>query len=1855
MRKRITFLLVLTAAVLLSLPAQAQVAQKATKGQTKKFRTERIDNRALQRAKAAKLKAEEAAVQGIAFRGQATAAQPAALSLEAEQALKAADQTVGKPFAKWNWAAHQAPKFVSRNILIDDLPKGTHRISKLSKGLGSNKPALMRSPGQVQGDPSAIITEIPTTAEVKSYARSGSYHAYNSGVYTLASQSGYTEIAFDGNDVYIKNPITGYSSGSWIKGTKNGNTITVPLGQFLAYFESEGYGLYITLAQLTTSSSYGFTGTNLTTETEITYTIDGNTISLNGTDETKVLTVAWSDDNTVYNYGAPGGNYNTVYTLDEGYEPPTAQTEPIELPTGVTAEDWYADGVNYYPTSSSTPTAAKVAFDGNDVYVSGIFTYLPNAWIKGTLDGTTVKFVTGQLLGQLTSGSTVYDVYSVGFDGNEIQPNFTMTYDADAKTLTLDEGYNILANISVESLGYFQWIETLVISAEAPAPAQIDELPYSNDFSDATLIKHFSVIDANADGNTWGPTSGYFAISYAAPNDDWLVSPAIKLVAGKKYHFAFDTWHRSGSYPETFEVKAATEATAEALAAGVTVVAQQTTTSSAAVTIENNEFTVAETGYYYIGIHNTSDDMWTQYVDNFLLESAPLTPDYTADFSTEDPMGDFSVLDANEDGKTWNWSATNGAYYSYSSTNAADDYLILPIKLEAGKNYDVTVTARAAGASYPEKFEVVAGTEATAAGLSTTVIAETTVATTTNTDYTGTLSPEETGTYYVAIHATSEADMYQLRVSKFSIEIGAEGTAPAAVTDFTATAVENELAVDVAFTAPTKTIAGEELSALTKIEVLRDGAVVKTFDAPSVGSALSFKDEGLEAGTHKYQVIPYNEDGIGEKSEELSVLVIAALNVPYTFDLTQNLLDLFQVIDNNADSKTWAWNSSYGTYYSYSSTNQADDYLITAPFNLVAGKNYLVTVAATSYSASYPERFEVLVGKTATVAGLTQTVIAPTEVASNESTEFEGEFSVAEDGQYFIAVHAISDADMWRLNLQMLSIELGAEPTAPAAVADLAAEAGAEGALEVNLSFTAPAKAVNGSDLTGTEDIKIYRDGELVNTLTGVAVGSEQTWKDTGVENGKTYTYYVVAANASGDGPKSAKVSVFVGADELGPVQNFAAVGTTATTIDFAWDAVQGINGGYVDAANVTYSIYTLALETDPYWGFQYLVEDQKLTEVTGETAATVNYSVDEGELQYKYFGVSVKNTTTEESDPAEAYTYVIVGAPEELPILEGFADSKLHHAWNYSDDADLMVSDEATDGDGVALNIISYTADSDQAIWLEKVNLKSAANPTLIFDVKSSDISSVDIIGSKDGAEFSVIATQTISSEYTTVKVSLADVVGTRFSKVGISAHFANETVISWTGSIEELGDVLVIDNIKVVDLLEYNLGIEVTAPKTVNAGESAVIKAVVTNKGENAASDYKVTIKAGEEVLLEQTESEELGSFETKEISAELATSIFDEAGDVTITATVDFLEDLDLDDNTAEAVITIKASNAAAPTDVAAEEDAENLGSITVTWNAPENATQEVTEDFASYENGADETGELGEWTLINANGHTKGGIFQDTSLASDGLVRAWQVFNLATYGGDNSAFAGADGDVDNNYLVSIYNLEDGGYPGNDDWLISPSLPGVAQTVSFDVKAFNDYGAQTYQVLYSTTGKETSDFTLIEEVVDNGNAWSKVSYELPAGTTYFAIRNITGGDEGFILAVDNIQFSVGGGEVVGYNIYLDEELVASVDAEGNDVVVEETSAPKLAQALSYVINNVPAGEHTVAVTALYADGKESAPTAAGANTTITGIAEALFGGQSFDVYTIDGKLLRKQAASLSGLKAGAYIINGRKVVIK
>ena len=105
--------------------------------------------------------------------------------------------------------------------------------------------------------------------------------------------------------------------------------------------------------------------------------------------------------------------------------------------------------------------------------------------------------------------------------------------------------------------------------------------------------------------------------------------------------------------------------------------------------------------------------------------SAPVVIDFTA-ADGETLFGQHNVLDANDDGRTWEYSYS--AQYKYHETNIADDWLMSPaLNLESGKIYQFKAYAYGS-ALYPERIEVKCGMGATAADMSIALIEPTELA-----------------------------------------------------------------------------------------------------------------------------------------------------------------------------------------------------------------------------------------------------------------------------------------------------------------------------------------------------------------------------------------------------------------------------------------------------------------------------------------------------------------------------------------------------------------------------------------------------------------------------------------------------------------------------------------------------------------------------------------------------------------------------------------------------------------------------------------------------------------------------------------------------------------------------------------------------------------------------------------------------------------------------------------------------------------------------------------------------------------------------------------------------------------------
>lgn len=945
--------------------------------------------------------------------------------------------------------------------------------------------------------------------------------------------------------------------------------------------------------------------------------------------------------------------------------------------------------------------------------------------------------------------------------------------------------------------------------------------------------------------------------------------------------------------------------------------------------------------------------------------------------------------------------------------------------------------------------------------------------------------------------------------------------------------------------------------------------------------------------------------------EEPTIEFGEAVTPPYTADFsTEAPMSDFTVIDNNGDKKTWTWSSTYGAFYNYDSSNPADDYLV-LPVNLSAGKVYTVTVTASARSTSFPERFEVVAGQGNKAADLTQQVIASTDVTTTEDTDYEGALTVDADGEYLVAIHAISDANMWSLNVKKFSIEEASNGGAPAVSTAFSAVAGPDGALYVDLTATAPTTAIDGTELSGSLIAKFYRDNEEISMTDAIEPGAEVTYRDEAVENGKDYTYYVVFTNSVGDGQKSEKQTVRVGADDLADITGLQVTEDTGNSLTFGWDPAEGLNGGYVDPSTIIYSLYTL-VEYDIYppYGFYVMEPDQLMGTVTGETTLNISYNTDEGDPRYEYFGVSAKNSEEgEETDATTEYVTVLAGAPYELPIEEGFAGGSMHYAFLGNDNFYYQFSEDASDEDGSAMALGPYSYDGEVTFETFKLNLASAANPTLLFDLKNMQgaVESVDVFAIKsDGSEVSLQTGIPVTDEYVTTKVSLLSLKDDpRFVRIGIRAimdeAYDAETEV-------DNSDFILIDNFRIIDLYEYDMSIALNAPASVKAGESATITAKVKNEGESVVNGYTVTIKADGETLFEQTVNESLEAFKSSEYTAVLETSKFDDAADVIIEATVVYENDLNPENDEASTILSVKQSTAAQPEDVAAEQNEEG---ITITWSAPSTGSfSEYTETFEEGEGG---------WTFIDSDGDGfNWNRFDNTGLTSG---------RYSTHEGECVVFSESYSNDSQSPLTP------------DNWLVSPkaSLNG---TFKFWAAGLDpDYADEHFAVYVSTTSPtDVSTFEQVSEEFIATSEYAEYTVDLSsyAGQEgWIAIRHFNVTDM-FVLLVDDITFMAVGGDVESYNIYIDGELVGNT----TDVTYDYTS-------------ELSEGDHEVAVSAVYSNGDESKPVIATV-TVVSGIEQISVDGKPVDIYSLDGKLVRHQATDLNGLK-GIYVVGDKKVIIK
>ena len=293
-------------------------------------------------------------------------------------------------------------------------------------------------------------------------------------------QQGVLSFVFaDSNKVYIQRPVSWTYYDGWVEGTlsEDGKTITVPMGQFIAYTKSLEMGVQVAMFAYDEEKDTYVYDESIK---EVTYTInDDGSISLNGTNVNLVLGTmnrAFGQNFQYLDYEwLQAGDYGSVYlSIDE---------EPLTPPADMETETYYLttainDGYAWDPYRATV----TVGFEGDNMWLQGISEYLPNSWIKGVCEGNTVTFANPQLLG---SNDVLFYFKCADFnplDGSTTQKDMVLTIDRLGDLKTFDY---IFITVDKDYLYYVNYYQGLTLSRnpdillEAPEDLEVKDYVFS--------------------------------------------------------------------------------------------------------------------------------------------------------------------------------------------------------------------------------------------------------------------------------------------------------------------------------------------------------------------------------------------------------------------------------------------------------------------------------------------------------------------------------------------------------------------------------------------------------------------------------------------------------------------------------------------------------------------------------------------------------------------------------------------------------------------------------------------------------------------------------------------------------------------------------------------------------------------------------------------------------------------------------------------------------------------------------------------------------------------------------------------------------------------------------------------------------------------------------------------------------------------------------------------------------------------------------------------------------------------------------------------------------------------------------
>lgn len=289
------------------------------------------------------------------------------------------------------------------------------------------------------------------------------------------------------------------------------------------------------------------------------------------------------------------------------------------------------------------------------------------------------------------------------------------------------------------------------------------------------------------------------------------------------------------------------------------------------------------------------------------------------------------------------------------------------------------------------------------------------------------------------------------------------------------------------------------------------------------------------------------------------------------------------------------------------------------------GTLYAIATDGNLYRLSKTDATATLVGPLGvTVPGYQQSAT----ISQRNGTLYYSRFDNGASGLYAVdkTTGAASPLLSYTGNEQLIDLEVernGHAAGSPAAPENMTVDFD-KAARTATVSFTVPTKTVDGATIDGNVGYTIVAsDGQIVSdkTAAGQVVTEQLAFETTG-----KVSVYAYLSNDQGDGPESETFSAWVGPDRPRAVTNVSLTVADGQA-SLSWTApTEGVNGGYVDPDDITYTITRYPDSTvstvhgqtafsEPlrpaHTTFYYYIVTPEYDGVSGETATSNSVRVD--------------------------------------------------------------------------------------------------------------------------------------------------------------------------------------------------------------------------------------------------------------------------------------------------------------------------------------------------------------------------------------------------------------------------------------------------------------------------------------------------------------------------------------------------------------------------------------------------------------------------------------------------------------------